>query len=129
MSGAAIGSNKKSADIWPTGGLATKTYTGAPVGYWGYGLSAADVRNSSFGVALIAEYTGVIASVARVDYFEVTLTYTAPPLTPRFFWWIIILGWVITQPPALLALALIVAWGTLPRQHTVTRRGLIRRCT
>lgn len=120
LSGSSIGLDKKhTATDWPTSDYITRSYDG-DLTYWGYSLTATDVRDSTFGAALVAIYTGATSNVPYVDYYRITITYTSAPLTAKPFWWIILLGWVLTQRPDLLAL---VAWGTVPRQHTVTRRS------
>lgn len=123
LSGSPIGNDKKhTATDWPTSGYITRSYDG-DLTYWGYSLTATDVRDSTFGAALVATYTGASTNVPYVDYYRITITYTAAPLTAKPFWWIILIGLILTQHPTLLALALIVAWGTRPRQHTITRRS------
>ena len=69
--------NLATAVVWPAGGaFATQTYGGA-VTSWVPTLSATDVNDPNFGVALSAKSTNS-GRTAQVDYIKITVTYTVP---------------------------------------------------
>lgn len=75
QAGAAAGDNKADTGTqWPTSDTVA-TYGGA-ADTWGLSLSAADVNDAGFGVAVRCEKNNAGLGAASVDYLSVTITYT-----------------------------------------------------
>lgn len=73
--GSFVGDNKASATAWPsTVGIAT--YGGA-ADTWNAGLTAAQVKTSTFGVVLSVKATAANTDIG-VDFIRMTIDYTAP---------------------------------------------------
>lgn len=75
LGGVVVGDNKADAATqWPAS-LAEKTYGGA-ADAWGAGLTAEDVNDAGFGVAVQCEKNVSGVGGASVDYLSVTVHYT-----------------------------------------------------
>ena len=79
------GTNQNRADTstnWG-GSFGTPTYGGAS-DTWNNSWNVADINNSNFGVALavqVPSVSGTHYAFPRVDYMQITVTYTAPGVT------------------------------------------------
>lgn len=70
------GNNKATGTTWPTTD-AYATYGGA-ADLWGTTLTAAEVKNSGFGVAVAAQTSGgKYSTTVRLDHVRITVYYTA----------------------------------------------------
>lgn len=85
--------DRSTATSWP-GADAYETH-GGTTDLWGTALTAADVNNASFGVAISATKAGTTGGNrnARVDYVRMTVYYTPPDTTPP----------VVTVPAGIIA--------------------------
>ena len=79
--GVVVGSEKASGSAWGAAD-AFVSYGGA-TDLWGETWSVADINASNFGVQLIAFAITSGTSDGEVDSFRITITYTAPTVTPR----------------------------------------------
>jgi hypothetical protein len=74
---AAVGDNKATATKWPLNTDSTATYGGV-ADLWGTTWSVAEVNDSGFGVAILADNTDAGSTrSAQVDHVTITITYTA----------------------------------------------------
>lgn len=74
--GALAGDDKQTATAWPA--TATIATYGGVADTWNAGLTAADVNDPDFGVALIVLATAANTDIG-VDFIRVTVEYTPPP--------------------------------------------------
>jgi hypothetical protein len=80
VGGAITGNNKEDPDKW-TGTGAFSNY-GGTTDTWGNTLTPADVNSSNFGVAIAAEYKGVLGVflTAEIDYITMQVSYMNIPV-------------------------------------------------
>ncbi len=73
--GTIVGDNKATSADWPTS-MTAASY-GGPSDLWGTTWTAAEINASNFGVVLSILNEGIVTSrTGRVDYMQITVTYT-----------------------------------------------------
>lgn len=76
--GVLVGSNLKSATLWPTSD-AVATY-GGPTNLWGTTWTPAEINAATFGLTLAVDYVGGEAGNAYVDAMELKVYYEVAPI-------------------------------------------------